>query len=75
MSSDFGNPLPYTHIKVSRISQPASSIATAILCCVLEPPKDKRGLPGKHIALRIPHVSFWKLTPWESHDLPMKPSS
>ena len=45
-SCDFGNPDPYSHMMLSRISNPASSIATAKRCQVRVPPKASRCPPG-----------------------------
>src|SRR5699024_669260 len=43
---DLLNPVPYSHATESRISNPASSIATASLCHVRVPPKASRCPPG-----------------------------
>src|SRR5699024_9982200 len=45
-SCDFGNPDPYSHARLSRISNPASSIATARRCQVRVPPKAAMCPPG-----------------------------
>ena len=45
-SNDFGNPLAYTHAIISRISNPASSILTAIRCCVRVPANASKCPPG-----------------------------
>lgn len=42
----FGNPEPYIQQSVSRMSQPASSIATASRCHVRVPPNASRYAPG-----------------------------
>ena len=45
-SCDFGNPDPYTHAIISRISKPASSMRTHIRCCVRVPANARRCPPG-----------------------------
>ena len=66
----FGKPEPYTYITVSRISQPASSIATASRWNVRVPPNASRCAPGfatRSAALQNATPG----TPW-SQSLPMK---
>ena len=41
----------------------------------LVPPKLNKGAPLTHAFLIISQVSFWKLTPLESHDFPINPNS
>lgn len=41
-SIDFGKPDPYSQAIESRISKPASSIATAMRCHVRDPPNANR---------------------------------
>src|SRR5690606_3541563 len=61
-SSDFGNPDPYSHAMLSRISNPASSTAAASRCQVRDPPNASMWPPGlstrRHSAAQRPHHSW-----------------
>ena len=58
-SSDFGNPDPYSHAIESRISNPASSTATAIRCHVRVPPKANRWPPVQTRGHSSAHSPFF----------------
>src|SRR5690625_7374651 len=65
-SSDFGKPDPYSHAMLSRISNPASSMAAARRCQVREPPNASMFPPGlrtrRHSRAHASHHS-WNSAP------------
>ena len=70
-SSDFGNPLPYSHATESRMSNPASRSPSVIRSTVRDPANARTCPPGLSTRRQSSQTATGGTN--ASHALPMKP--